>query len=102
MEEGLNIRQSLLSSDDILLALSYSWLGMAVAAQGRFEEGLHLLLKAGGVLEGPAGEIPTRKLVWGYNTARNYYCMGRYDEAEVLLTAALDNAEKLQSWYLQT
>ncbi|KAK7990146.1 hypothetical protein PG989_010461 [Apiospora arundinis] len=101
-EEGLQIRLSNLPSDDILLALSYSWLGMAVGAQGRLEEGLELLLKAGKILEGPAGKIPTRKLVWGYNTSRNYYCMERYQDAEVLLTEALSDAERLKSWYLQT
>lgn len=101
MREGLMIRLKLLQPDDLLLALGYSWLGMAVGAQGRYGEGLELLLKAGKVLEGPAGEIPTRKLIWGYNTSRNYYCMEKYAEAEMLLTAALEDAERLQSWYMQ-
>ncbi|KAF2969313.1 hypothetical protein GQX73_g4250 [Xylaria multiplex] len=96
MTEGLEIRQRLLAPDDLLISLGYSWLGMAVGGQERYEEGLDLLLKAGRILEGPAGDIPTRKLVWRYNTSRNYYCMGRYDEAEKLLSAAL---EKANSWY---
>ncbi|KAI0115622.1 hypothetical protein GGR51DRAFT_503594 [Nemania sp. FL0031] len=96
MTEGLEIRLRLLDPEDLLISLGYSWLGMAVGGQGRFEEGLDLLLKAGKVLEGPAGEVPTRKLVWRYNTSRNYYCMGRYEEAEELLSAAVEEAE---GWY---
>ncbi|KAF4458057.1 NB-ARC and TPR domain protein [Fusarium austroafricanum] len=101
MAEGLEIRLELLPPDDLLLALACSWLGMALGGQERYDEGLDLLLKAGKILEGPAGGIPTRRLVWGYNTSRNYYCMGLYHEAEVLLDAALKDAESLQSWYMQ-
>ncbi|KAK6213364.1 putative pfs domain-containing protein [Colletotrichum tabaci] len=99
MAEGLETRLEILPSDDLLLALSYSWLGMAVGAQERYEDGLSLLLKAGKVLEGPSGKIPTRKMVWSFNTSRNYYCMGRFDEAESLLRQALAAAEKLGGWY---
>jgi hypothetical protein len=74
---------------------------MAVGAQGRLEEGLDLLPKAGKVLDGPAGDIPTRRMVWGFNTSPDYYCMGRYEEAESLLTEALAYAERNQSWYMQ-
>ncbi|KAH8803590.1 hypothetical protein F5884DRAFT_510069 [Xylogone sp. PMI_703] len=101
MTEGLNIRLQLLPHDDLLIALAYSWLGMAVGSQERYEEGLDLLRKAGKILDGPAGDIPTRKLVWSYNTSRNYYCMKRYEEAESLLIVALADAERIQSWYLQ-
>ncbi|KAK2596203.1 hypothetical protein QQS21_006351 [Conoideocrella luteorostrata] len=101
MAEGLEIWLELLPHDDLLLALAYSWLGMAVGGQERYEEGIDLLLKAGKILEGPAGEIPTRKLVWGYNTSRNYYCMGHYDKAEHLLNESLEDAYRLQSWYMQ-
>lgn len=100
MSEGLKIRLELLPSDDLLLALAYSWLGMAVGAQERYDEGLDLLLKAGKILEGPAGEIPTRRLIWGYNTSRNYYCLGRFAEAETLLSEALADAERLRGWYM--
>lgn len=99
MIEGLEVRLEMLPPDDLLLALSYSWLGMAVGAQERYEEGLNLLLKAGKVLQGPAGEIPTRKMVWSFNTSRNYYCMGRFEEAEALLSEALAAADKLGGWY---
>ncbi|KAL8658195.1 MAG: hypothetical protein Q9226_001193 [Calogaya cf. arnoldii] len=99
--EGLNIRLELLSEDDLLIALSYSWLGMAVGGQERYEDRLQLLLKAGKVLEGPAGETPSRKMVWRYNTSRNYYCMGRFVEAEGLLSLALAEAERFDSWYQQ-
>ncbi|KAM5361674.1 hypothetical protein ACJZ2D_012951 [Fusarium nematophilum] len=60
-----------------------------------------LLLKAGEVLEGPAGDVSTRKLIWGYNTSQNYYCLGQYDKAELILTEALVDADRLQSWYMQ-
>lgn len=72
---------------------------MAVGCQERYEEGLELLLKAGNILDGPAGEIPTRRLVWRFNTCRNYYCLNRFDEAEDLLRKAVDEAEQMQSWY---
>lgn len=98
---GLEVRLAMLEPDDILISLSYSWLGMAVGAQNRFEDGLSWLLKAGKILEGPAGKIPTRKMVWSFNTSRNYYCMGRYEEAENLLSKALADAQTLQSWYQQ-
>ncbi|KAL3463577.1 hypothetical protein BJX64DRAFT_256963 [Aspergillus heterothallicus] len=101
MSEGLDIRLKLLSADDLLLALAYSWLAMAVGAQERYEEGLQLLLEAGKVLKGPAGDIPTRRLIWGYNTSRNYYCMGNFDQAEKLLSEALADAERSKSWYMQ-
>lgn len=101
MMEGLNIRLDKLSPDDLLLALSYSWLGMAVGGQERYDEGLDLLLKAGKILDGPAGELPTRRMVWGYNISRNYYCMGRFDEAEEILGKALGEAKSLESWYMQ-
>ncbi|KAK0631075.1 hypothetical protein B0T17DRAFT_239362 [Bombardia bombarda] len=99
MANSLHIRQAMLHDDDLLLALSYSWLGMAVGAQGRYEEALARLLKAKEVLEGPAGEIPTRTMVWSFNTSRNYYCMGKFDEAESLLAKALAAAEELGGWY---
>jgi tetratricopeptide (TPR) repeat protein len=101
MTEGLKIRLELLPPDDLLLALAYSWLSMEIAAQGRLEEGLELLLKAGTVLDGPAGEIPTRRLIWGYNISRNYYCLSRFKEAEEILSQSLAEAERLESWYLQ-
>ena len=101
MTEGLKIRLKLLPPVDLLLALAYSWLSMAIAAQGRYEEGLELLLKAGKVLDGPAGEIPTRRLIWGYNISRNYYCLNRFEEAEKILGESLAEAERLDSWYLQ-
>lgn len=101
MTEGLEIRLELLPQNDLLVALAYSWLSMAVAGQGRYAESLDLLLKAGKVLEGPAGEIPTRKLIWGYNTSRNYYCMGRFEEAENLLKESLADANRHEGWYMQ-
>ncbi|KAF0329893.1 transcriptional xre family [Colletotrichum asianum] len=64
MTQGLEIRLEMLQPHDLLLALSYSWLGMAVGAQ-----------------------------------ERNYYCMGRFEEAENLLTKALSAAEELGGWY---
>lgn len=99
--ESLDIRLKLLRADDLLLALTFSWLGMAVGAQEHYQEGLGWLLKAGKILEGPAGEIPTRKLIWGYNTSRNYYCMGRYEEAGELLQQSLEDADRLEGWYMQ-
>lgn len=63
MSEGLKIRLELLPHNDLLLALAYSWLGIAVGCQERYSEGLDLLLKAGKVLEGPAREVPKRKLI---------------------------------------
>ncbi|KAL8853088.1 MAG: hypothetical protein Q9221_002119 [Calogaya cf. arnoldii] len=99
--EALNIQLELLSKDDLLITLSYSWLGMAVGGQERYEDGLELLLKASKVLEGPAGETPSQKMVWRYNTSRNYYCMGRFVEAEGLLSLALAEAERSDSWYQQ-
>jgi tetratricopeptide (TPR) repeat protein len=101
MTEGLNLRLDLLEPDDLLVALAYSWLSMAVASQGRYEEALIPQLKAGEILDGPAGEIPGRKLVWGYNTSRNLYCLGRYEEANRLLSESLADAERMESWYLQ-
>ncbi|KAF2753267.1 hypothetical protein EJ05DRAFT_504920 [Pseudovirgaria hyperparasitica] len=100
MTEGLEIRLRLLDPDDLLISLSYSWLGMAVGAQLRYAEGLDWLLKAGEVLDGPAGKIPTRRMVWGYNIACNYYCMGRFEEAERHLANALADADRLGSWYM--
>ncbi|KAK1830086.1 hypothetical protein QBC39DRAFT_426826 [Podospora conica] len=97
--ESLNIRLELLQPGDLLLSLSYSWLGMAVGTQERYEEGLDLLLQAGEILKGPAGQIPTRNMVWSFNISRNYYCMGRYEEAENLLSNALAAAEELGGWY---
>ncbi|KAK1455472.1 hypothetical protein CMEL01_04232 [Colletotrichum melonis] len=99
MTQGLEIRLEILEPHDLLLALSYSWLGMAVGAQERYEEGLDLLLKGRKILEGPAGKIPTRMMVWSFNTSRNYYCMGRFEEAEDLLSKALAAAEELGGWY---
>ena len=99
--EGLEIRTDLLSDDDLLIALSLSWLGMAVGGQERYEEGLDWLLEAGKVLEGPAGEAPSRLMVWRYNTSRNYYCMGKFEEAEELLSLALAEADRTESWYQQ-
>ncbi|CAG8978829.1 hypothetical protein HYALB_00013203 [Hymenoscyphus albidus] len=99
MTECLSIRKQLLTSEDLLLSLSYSWLGMAVGAQERYDESLNLLLQAGKILEGPAGVIPTRKMVWRFNISRNYYCMSRFEEAEALLTEAIAAAEELGGWY---
>ena len=91
----------LLSENDLLIALSYSWLGMAVGGQERYETCLDWLLKAGKILEGPAGEAPCRRMIWRYNTSRNYYCMGRFEEAERLLSLALTEADQIKSWYQQ-
>ncbi|KAI0377693.1 hypothetical protein F5Y04DRAFT_263483 [Hypomontagnella monticulosa] len=101
MRECLQIRLELLAPDDLLVALSYNGLGMAAGTQGRYDEGLKWLLKAEKVYEGPAGRVLSRKLVWGYNIARNYYCMGRYEEAEQVLGKALEIADRLKSWYMQ-
>ncbi|KAI1458139.1 hypothetical protein F4805DRAFT_474585 [Annulohypoxylon moriforme] len=101
MTECLQIRLKLLHPDDVLVALSYSGLGMAVGAQERYEEGLGWLEKAQKVYEGPAGENLPKRIVWGYNISRNYYCMGRYSEAENRLAEALEIADGLQSWYMQ-
>ncbi|KAI1410375.1 hypothetical protein F5Y13DRAFT_192236 [Hypoxylon sp. FL1857] len=101
MTESLDIRLELLHHDDLLVALSYNGLGMAAGCQGRYEEGLQWLLKAHRVYEGPAGDIPSRKLVWGYNLSRNYYCMGKYEDARKRLDEALGIADRLQSWYMQ-
>jgi tetratricopeptide (TPR) repeat protein len=101
MTDGLNIRLELLQPDDLLMALAYSWLSMAIASQGRYDEALVLQFKAGKIFEGPAGEIPGRKLVWGNNTSRNSYCLGRYEEADKLLSESLADAERMESWYLQ-
>jgi hypothetical protein len=60
-----------------------------------------LQLKAGKILEGPAGDIPGRKMVWGYNMSRNLYCLGRYEKADKLLSEFLADAERMESWYLQ-
>ncbi|KAI0888151.1 uncharacterized protein GGS22DRAFT_185531 [Annulohypoxylon maeteangense] len=97
MTECLKIRLELLHHDDTLIALSYSGLGMAVGAQGRYEEGLDWLQKAHKVYEGPAGKNLPKRIVWGYNISRNYYCMGRYAESESCLTKALEIANGLQS-----
>ena len=48
--EGLEIRLELLSDSDLLIALSYSWLGMAVGGQERYVEGTCLLGKWFGVI----------------------------------------------------
>ena len=101
MTDGLNIRLELLAPDDLLVSLAYSWLSMAIASQGRYEEALVPQLKAGEILDGPAGEIPGRKLVWGYNVSRNLYCLGRYEEADKVLSESLAEAERMESWYLQ-
>ncbi|KAI0139030.1 hypothetical protein F4776DRAFT_47404 [Hypoxylon sp. NC0597] len=101
MTESLDIRLELLRHDDLLVALSYNGLGMAAGCQERYEEGLQWFMKARKVYEGPAGEIPSRKLVWGYNVSRNYYCMGKYEEARKRLDEALGIADRLQSWYMQ-
>jgi hypothetical protein len=37
-------------------------------------------------------------LIWGYNTSRNYYCMGKFDKAEELLSKSLADAESKESW----
>ncbi|KAI0104454.1 hypothetical protein F4814DRAFT_430828 [Daldinia grandis] len=101
MAESLGIRLELLPPDDLLVAVAYSGLGMAIGAQGRYEEGLERLLKAGKIYDGSDGENPSRKLVWCYNISRNYYCMGKYEEAENILNDALGTANRLQSWYMQ-
>ena len=85
MTEGLKARCQLLTPDNLLLVLAYSSPSMAVAAQERYEEGLELLLRVSELLDGPAGEIPTRRLVWEYNMSRNYYCLNRFEEAEKIL-----------------
>jgi tetratricopeptide (TPR) repeat protein len=100
MTNGLNIRLELLEPDDLLVALAYSWLSMAIASQGRYEEALVPQLKAGEILDGPAGKVPGRKLVWGYNASRNLYCLGRYEEADKILSESLADAETMESWYL--
>jgi hypothetical protein len=56
MTDGLSIRLELLESDDLLVALAYSWLSMAVASQGRYGEALVPQFKAGEILECPAGQ----------------------------------------------
>lgn len=101
MSESLRIRLELLPPNDLLVAVAYSGLGMATGAQGRYEEGLEWLLKAGKIYKGSDGENPSRKLVWCYNISRNYYCMGRYEEAENVVNHALEVANRLQSWYMQ-
>ena len=100
-QEGLKIRTELLPDGDLLIALSLSWLGMAVGGQERYAEGLDWLLKAGKILEGPAGEAPSRLMVWRYNTSQIYYCMGRFEEAEELLGLALEEADRTEDWYQQ-
>ncbi|KAI0898720.1 hypothetical protein F4806DRAFT_506706 [Annulohypoxylon nitens] len=66
-----------------------------------YEEGLVWLKKAQSVYEGPAGKNLAKRIVWGYNISRNYYCMGKYAEAESELGEALKIANGLQSWYMQ-
>ncbi|KAI1087828.1 hypothetical protein F5B19DRAFT_46663 [Rostrohypoxylon terebratum] len=101
MTECLKIRLELLHRDDVLVALSYNGLGMAAGAQERYEEGLAWLKKAQRIYEGPAGKNLPKRIVWGYNISRNYYCMGKYAEAEGQLGEALKIADGLQSWYMQ-
>lgn len=101
MTECLEIRLKLLHHDDVLVALSYNGLGMATGAQEQYEEGLVWLKKAQSVYEGPAGKNLAKRIVWGYNISRNYYCMGKYAEAESELGEALKIANGLQSWYMQ-
>lgn len=99
--ESLDIRIELLPPNDLLLHLGYSWLSMSIAAQGRYDEGLKLMMDARKILDGPAGDAPTRMMVWRYNTSRNLYCMGRFAEAEELLVPAVAEADGRQSWYNQ-
>lgn len=101
MVECLEIRQKLLPADDLLIALAYIGIGQAVGAQERYSEGLEWLLKGGEILKGPAGDATARKIAWGYNTSRNYYCMGRFEEAEELLMTAFNLAKATQGWYNQ-
>jgi hypothetical protein len=58
MKECLQTRLELLPPDDLLIALAYSYLSIAIASQGRLDEGIELMLKAGKIIEGPAGDIP--------------------------------------------
>jgi tetratricopeptide (TPR) repeat protein len=101
MSEVLKIRLELLCRDDLLLALAYSWLSVAIASQGRFSEGLQLLLQAGQVFESSAGDVSAQKMVWQLSIARNYYCMDMFAEAEPLLVEAVAYAESRPSWYQQ-
>lgn len=97
MTKCLEIRQRLLPADHLLVALAYVGIGQAVGAQDRYLEGLEWLQKGGEILKGPA----PRKIAWGYNTSRNLYCMGRFEDAEKLLREAFDLAKATQGWYNQ-
>lgn len=54
-DEMTALRLDLLEPDDLLVALAYSWLSMAVASQGRYEEALIPQLKAGEILDWSGG-----------------------------------------------
>jgi tetratricopeptide (TPR) repeat protein len=101
MSKVLRIRLNLLCRDDQLVVMAYNWLSVAIASQGRFSDGLQLLLKAGEVFEGPANDVPAHKVVWQLSIARNYYCMDMFAEAEPLLAEAVAYAESRPSWYQQ-
>lgn len=100
MRSVLEYRLATCQPDDLLVALAYSWLSMAIASQpGKESQGLPLLLSAGEILQGPAGSVPGRDMIWRFNTARNHYVLGRYDEAEKLLLPAVEEADRVGDWY---
>ncbi len=101
MKECLQTRLELLPPDNLLVALAYSFLSMAIASQGRLEEGLDLVLKAGKILAGPAAEISGPKIFVGFNISRNYYCLGKFQEAEEALSVSLADADGRESWWMQ-
>ncbi|CAH0056955.1 unnamed protein product [Clonostachys solani] len=98
--ECLEIRQKMLPPNDLLVALAYNGVGLALGCQDRFEEAEQQFVKSGEIFDGPAGEVVSRRLQWKYNMARNNYCMGKYGEAEIRLEEGLALAKELQGWYM--
>jgi hypothetical protein len=100
--ELFNIRCKLSPHDDAKIARADTLMAIANASAGHYDVGLQWLLKVERLLKGPLGDNADVKITWELNASCNYYLMNEDDRADDLLSDVIEQAKRMNSWYIQT
>jgi tetratricopeptide (TPR) repeat protein len=98
-QECLKIQLSSLNPDHEQILNTYNNLGIAHGSLAEYDCGLKFLGKAEVILKNTPGRNPAKSVLLNVNMGRNYYCMGRFNEAEARLEAAMADSLEMDSWY---
>jgi tetratricopeptide (TPR) repeat protein len=97
IQECLQIILSRLESEDEQILNAYNNMGLVYGCQGDYQRGLEILGRAEDTLKLDSAKYPAKGLLLNANWSRNYYCMGKYKDAEKRLDACFAEAAGMES-----